>query len=240
MRQSTSKKHIQFGEPQSVVDHLHDVISAFLQKRPHLSINGISKKCRVSEPTLRRIMSKRVKTAPQLTTLLDLLTFISQTTSVREIVNKYPGPIADFILEQMPSLHEVDQDFSNDLNEELRDPVKFLIYQLSLHAAGVSEDQVGRLYGNHGLQLMHELVEKAFLVPDQNVFRARAKTFNHSPQDFVRHFKTMAEFIKPDKYQSRKPLNPSFSTLSESLTPEAYEKVRRLQSQLERKVQKNH
>ncbi len=223
----------------SLVDHVQVVVSAYLKKRPHLSVNGISKKCNVSEPTLRRIMSKKVKTTPQITTLLDILTFVAQTTSVREIVKMYPGPIADYLSDAMPYLEEFDQDYSNAINDEIKDPVKYLIYKLALNHSGVKEDKVVELYGNHGLQLLNELVEKGFIVrSDDKVCRASCKSFSGSHDDFIRNFKVVADFIKPHKLRNRKPLNPYFVNMSDSLTPEAYDQIRRLLSKTDKKVRK--
>jgi hypothetical protein len=223
----------------SVVEHLRSVLQQYLQKRPHLSVNGISKRCSVSEPTLRRIMSQKVKTTPQITTLLDTLTFISQTSSVRAIVAMYPGPIADHLKEAMPYLDEFDQDYSNEINEELRDPVKYLIYKLALNHAGVSEDKVIELYGNHGLRLLNDMIEKGYIkkTPNQRC-RAKVKTNSSSHQDFVRNFKAVADFIKPNKLRHRKPFNPYFVNMSDSLTPEAYEQIRRILGKTDKKLRK--
>lgn len=225
--------------PQSVVEHLRVVVHHYLEKRPHLSINGISKKCSVSEPTLRRIMSGKVKTVPQITTLLDILTFVANTTQVRELVKRYPGPIADHLLETMPYLEDVDQDYSTALNEELKDPIKYLIYKMSLNHCGVTERKIAELYGKHGLQLLQDLTEKGYIQHSpENIFRAKARVYGGSHKDFVKNFKLIADFIKTDKLQNRKPLNPYFVNMSDSLSVEAYDKIRRLQSQLDKKIRK--
>lgn len=222
-----------------MVEHLRAIIADYLKKRPHLSVNGISKKCSVSEPTLRRIMSKKVKTTPQITTILDILTFVSHTSSVREIVKMYPGPVGDYLAEAMPYLEEFDQDYSNAINDEIKDPVKYLIYKLSLNHAGLSESKLIELYGNHGLQLLQDMVEKGFIQQtEEGVYRAKAKTFGGSHDDFVRNFKAVADFIKPNKLRNRKPLNPYFVNASDSLTPEAYDQIRKLLGKTDKKIRK--
>lgn len=225
--------------PETVVDHVREIVGAYLKKRTHLSINGISKKCAVSEPTLRRIMSGKVKTSPQVTTLLDILTYISGTTSVRNIVEMYPGPIAEFFTSAMPHLDEFDQEYSNALNDELQDSVKYLIYKLSLNHCGVREEKIRELYGNHGIQLLKEMMEKGYIKEDSDgACRATARSFAGSHAQFVRNFKAVADFIKPDKFRHRKPLNPYFVNMSDSISPEAYEQIRRLQKSLNNKIRK--
>lgn len=223
--------------PKTVVDHLQLVIIDFLKRKPHLSINGISKKCNVSEPTLRRIMTGRVKTLPQVTTLLDILTYLANTSSIREIVRQYPGPIGDFLKEAMPFLEEFDQDYSNALNLELKNPIKYVIYKLAINHIGVTEQKVMELYGNHGLQKLTELMEAGFIYKDaNNVCRAKAKSFSGTYADFVRNFKVIADYIKPEKHKNRKALNPFFVNCSDSLNAEAYEKIARLQRSTQRKI----
>ena len=222
---------------ETVVDHLRMVVEDYLARRPHLSVNGISKKCNVSEPTLRRIMSGKVKTIPKTTTILDILSYILNTTSVREIVNSYPGPIAEFLQDAMPFIVEFDQEYSNIINEELQDPIKYLIYKLAVNTGGVREDKVTQLYGTHGLQLLQDMMEKGFIEQkDAGVFQAKATSFKSSNDQFVKNFKAVADFIKPNKFRSRKPLNPFFVNCSESLSPEAYEKILRIQKKSQKKI----
>ncbi len=236
LSEADSKNSLE-DENNAVVEHVRLVVTEYLKRRPHLSVNAISKRCNVSEPTLRRIMTRKVKTIPQITTLLDILTFISDTSSVREIVKIYPGPIADHLSEAMPYLEDLDQDYSNAVNEEIKDPVKYIIYKLSLNSNGVTVAKVRELYGNHGIHLLKDLIEKDFVYQDDfGICRARCKTFAGSHDEFVKNFKVAAEFIKPQKLQNRKPLNPYFVNMSESITPEAYEQIRRLQRKLDKKV----
>lgn len=225
--------------PQDVVSHVRHVVAQYLAARPQLSVNGISKKCGVSEPTLRRIMGGKIKTVPQVTTILDILTYIAGTNSVREVKAMYPGAIADFLSDAMPFLDNVDQDYSNALNEQLKNPVKYLIYKLSANHNGVSEDKIVELYGNHGLQQLKEMVLAGFICSDENrVCHANAKSFSTSYDDFVSNFKIVADFIKPSKHRNRKTLNPFFVNASESLSPEAYEQIVRLQRQTQKKIRK--
>lgn len=222
---------------EEVMNHIREVVGQYLKERPQLSVNGLSKKCNVSEPTLRRIMTNKVKTIPQITTLLDVLTYVSQTTSVRKLVSLHPGPIAEYLIESMPYLEEFDQEYSGAINEELKDPVKYLIYKLALNTSGVSENKIIELYGNHGLQLLNDMIDKGFIERDKNLnCRAQSKTFSSSHSDFVRNFKVVADFIKTEKLRNRKPYNPYFVNVSESLSPEAYDKIRRIQSKMDKKI----
>jgi hypothetical protein len=224
-------------KPGGVVEHLREVITAYLKKRPQLSVNGISKKCNVSEPTLRRIMSLKIKTIPQVTTLLDILTFVTGTDSIQEIVKKYPGPIADYLKEGLPHIEEVDREYSNAVNEMLQDPIKYLIYKLSLNHSGVTQEKILELFGRHGEQLAEEMIAGGFIAKDgSGRLRSKVKSFHGSFNNFVRHFKAVADYIKPHKHHNRRPLNPFFVNCSDSVNAEAYEKIARLQRQTQKKI----
>jgi hypothetical protein len=225
------------SKPTNLIEHLKIIINQYLKTHPHLSVNAISKKSNVSEPTLRRIVSGRIKTLPQITTVLDILTFLSNTNSLREIVKMYPGPIGEYLLEAMPHLEQIDQDYSNQLNEELKNPIKYLIYKLAINSMGVTAEKITELYGNHGIQLLNEMINSGFIYKDQDeVFRTQVKSFSSNHGDFVRNFKLVADFIKTNKHRNRKPLNPFFVNASESITPEAYEQISRLQRSTQKKI----
>ena len=227
-----------FG-PQTVVEHVRQVVASYLEKRPHLSVNGISKRCNVSEPTLRRIMSGKVKTTPQTTTILDILTYVAGSTSVREIAHKYPGPISEHLNDVVGQLDSFDREYSNKINDELKDPVKYLIYKLAINSSGVSEKKIVELYGNHGMNLLNELIDKDLIVRDENGHcRTRAGAYKSSDEDFIRNFKVVADFIKPHKYRNRMPMNPLWVNLSESINVETYQKLMRLQRNTVRKMRK--
>lgn len=230
-----SDKNSETSSP--LLSQLRQIILDYLALRPHLSVNAVSKKTGVSEPTLRRIVSQKIKTEPQISTVLDLLTYVSGVTSVRELVKIYAGPVADYINESVPFLDEMDKDYSNQINEELKNPIKYLIYKLALNASGVSEEKIIQLYGNHGFQLLNEMIECGLLHRDQQrVCRTVAQSFSSSYEDFVRNFKLVADFIKPYKSQSRQKLNPLFVNFSESISPQAYEELSKLQKKTLKKM----
>lgn len=226
-----------WDESQKVMENLREAINIYLSRHPHLSVNGLSKKCGVSEPTLRRILSDKVKTLPQVSTLLDILTYIGKTSSVRKVVENHQGAIGNYIKKAMPYLDEIDSEYSSRVNEELKDPVKYLIFKLSLNSTGVSEDKIRELYGTHGIKLLAEMIEAEIIVKTANgICRTHTKSYSSSNTDFVRNFKVVADFIKTNKYRNRKPYNPLQVNCSESISLDAYEKIVRLQRKTQKKI----
>ena len=197
-----------------------------------------SKKCGISEPTLRRILSQKIKTDPQISTVLDILTYISRESSVRRIVEMYDGPLAKYISDNMLVLSEVDQDYSKKLNEELKNPIKYLVYKLSVNASGVSKEKVRNMFGEHGVGLLNELVEGNYAIKNEKDGRyySCARGLQGSFENFVLHFKATADFIKPHKLNSRRPLNPFFINTSDSINKDTYEKILKMQRKHQRKI----
>jgi transcriptional regulator with XRE-family HTH domain len=227
------------GDSQDLLGQIQSLVESYLKSHSHLSVNSLSKKCGVSEPTLRRILSGKVKTVPQVSTLLDILTYLDKTVSVRKIVSLHPGPIADYLRKAMPYLEEIDSEYSGRVNEELKDPVKYLIFKLALNSSGVLESKIQELYGTHGIKLLQEMVEAEIIVKTANgICRTKTKSYNSSSKDFVRNFKVVADFIKTNKFRNRKPYNPLHANCSESIHLDAYESIVRLQKKTQKKIRK--
>ncbi len=220
----------------SVVEHLQFVISDYLERKPHLNLSGISKKCSVSEPTLRRIMKGQIKTLPTVTTVLDILTYISNEKKPSKIIKLYPGPIADFLKETTPYVDDCDTDYNIELNRILKNPVKYLTYKLASNSSGVSEDKVRELFGSLGVKSLFSMVDKGYLTQKGKYYYSSSKSFTSNHTDFVENFKTVADFIKPEKLSPRSRVNPFFRNFSNSVTPEAYEEIVKIQKKAMTKI----
>lgn len=224
---------------QAVIEQLCQAIESYLKRRPHMSLNGIAKRCNVSEPTLRRIMARKVKTLPQVTTLLDILTYVSDTQSIQSLIRQYPGPIADFLSEGLPQINEIDQEYSNEINRLLGDPTRYLIFKLSLNHSGVRLSKIEEMFGRHGLKLLREMIEAGHIREENGgLCRAQVGTYYGSHDLFVRQFKAVADYIKPQSHQNRRPLNPLFVNWSDSINAKAYEQIVRLQRATQKKIAK--
>lgn len=213
-----------------VTEHLQTVLKEYLSQHPQLSVNAMSKRCNVSEPTLRRIVSGKVKTEPHITTLLDILSHISGTSSVIEITQRFAGPISEYILESMPYVTETKPDYSSDVNNELKHPTKYLIYKLAVNQAGLTKEKLVELFGNHSVLLVDEMVSSGLLQRDEyGTIKTVSKTLTSSNDDFVRNFKLVADFIKPEKAFGGRELGPLFVNCSDSINAEAYNKIIEIQ-----------
>jgi len=119
-------------EHEAVLVQLRDVLVKYLESRPHLTLNGLSKRCAVSEPTLRRIRKGQVKTIPSVSTIFELLSYLSGETQAKKIMACYPGPLQEYLSFKAQAIEDFQKiEFSDFLSVALKDPVKYVIYKLA-------------------------------------------------------------------------------------------------------------
>ena len=211
--------------------HLKSVIDAYIGSSKYLSVSGFSKKCGVSEPTIRRILTGKIKTLPQASTVLDILSYISGETSARSLVEKYPGPIAEYLKDRIPQLQWFDPVYNPQLNRELENQVKYIIFKLSLNDSGVTLDKVKELYGQMGENYLNEMVQKGFIAKEGETYRSVFESFSADLAQFVNHFKATADFIKVSASSSlQDSLKPVIANYSWEVSKEQYKKIQKVQT----------
>ncbi len=227
--QSTNQNIVNAHRASSLLDELQSILQRYLDEKKNLTLNGLSKKCRVSEPTLRRIVKGQVKTVPNVTTVLDILSTVSGEKSPLAIAVKYPGPINDFLRKMIPQIEESKTDFDPGLNAEFRNPTKYLVYKLASNAGGVSEEKISTLFGNQGMVQLKALMDEGHLKIENGVYFAASKNFMGNQKDFVPNFKVMADFIKMNRTYGATNLNPVCANFSDSVSLDAYKKIATIQ-----------
>ena len=220
----------------SLVESLQVILKEYLKQRPQMSLNGLSKKCSVSEPTLRRIMKGQIKTLPNITIVLDILTYINNEKNILKITKTYPGPIADYLKEMLTHSMDCRSDYDISLNNELKNPTKYLIYKLASNTSGVTHQKILDLFGSHGLMFANDLIEKDFIECRENIYFSKSHSFTVGHEDFNDKFKAVSEFIKTQKIESHSTLNPLFVNYSNSVSAEAYKEVISLQRKTLKKI----
>lgn len=193
----------------TLLAELKNVIQNFLDEHQRISLNGLSKRCQVSEPTLRRIMSGKIKTTPTLTTVVDILSTISKEDRLPELVKKYPGVIAETLKEGFSLIADEDTPYQYcaELNEVLRDEQRYLIFKLAANTGGVKRTRVKELFGLIGEQKLDDLIARDLvyekLLGNERVIFTRVEGFSLSNDLFISHFKACANYIdtraKPGK-----------------------------------------
>lgn len=219
---------------------LQKILLDYLDSRPNLSLNGLAKRCAVSEPTLRRIRKGQLKTLPEVTTIIDLLCYVSQENNARKIPELFPGPLAEYLKSKAPVLDlMVKVEVSEELTQTLKDPVKYLIYKRAVNDSGVTLDQVLNLFGSYGEKQLAALIQEGLVTQEGDLYKGENKVFTLSNDVFVEHFKATADFIKPHKLaNSSKNLSPGFANYSSGLNKKAYTEVLNIQRKAMNKIRK--
>lgn len=233
---TTSNENSESIDP--VFAALRAVLAEYLASKPHMSLNSISKKCKVSEPTLRRIHKGQLKTLPNITTTLDILTTISGKTSAAEIAKQYPGPIADFLIKVVPQIEDCQTAYDVDLNAELTNTTQYILYKLSSNYLGVTEDTAQELCGTQGLAALKNLLTKKLINKIGNTYFSNVRNFTVSKGNFVENIKTLAQFIKLRFSVTQPLLNPLLANYSESISIDAYKEIVQIQNKALENIRK--
>ena len=219
---------------------LQEILLAYLESRPNLSINGLAKRCAVSEPTLRRIKKGQLKTLPEITTIIDLLCYISKEKDARKIADHFPGPLSDYLKAYAPQIDAlVEIEVSHTLTQTLRDSTKYIIYKMSVNSMGVSMDKVVDLFGRHGESQLMSLIHDDLVEERNGRYYGKIQYFSLTNDVFVEHFKAVADFIKPHKLSNASnSYSPLFINYSAGLTKKAYKEILRIQRAALKKIRK--
>ena len=218
--------------------HLQDILNQHLADHPRLSINSLAQRCSVSEPTLRRIKNGQLKTLPSISTIMDLLTFLSGQSNTSEILKIYSGPVADFLREKIEFIDSIqDFEYSDTLAKSLRDPVKYMVFKLTCSDSGVRTDKVTELFGEYGKTQLNILTREGFVIDHGTHFKSTIEKFSLPNDMFVEHFKTVANFIKPNKHATAaKSHSPIFANFSNSIHKQAYAEILKVQRAATRRI----
>ena len=221
-----------------VQTHLRQIIQDYLKDHPKLTLNGLSQRCAVSEPTLRRICKGQIKTQPSPTTVLDILSYFCKSNKINIVADSYPGPATEFLKQKMSQVPEVENPtYSEELNEHLQDPINYIIYKLAANSSGVKEEKLINLFGNYGVSKIEELLVKGLIKRKGDSCFAENTNFILSHDLFNNHFKAMADFIKPHKLaNSTRAYSPLFANYSSSVNKHAYASIVRIQRQALKQV----
>lgn len=233
----------QMSEQTSIAAELQTLIKAHLSEHRNLSLNALSKRCRVSEPTLRRIVGGKVKTNPTVNTIVDILSSLSKETNIAKLVELYPGPLADSLKENFGAVigpEKYNYEYSEILNRELKDSERYLIFKLASNSKGVTRAKVRQLFGDRGDQKCDDLINLDLLHEEwkdsQRVLRTKVEGFYLHNDMFKQNFKALADYI--DTRPKLGEQTNLFYNLSESVNEQALRDILNIQRQALKKIVK--
>lgn len=221
-----------------LLEQLQAALLNYMHKRPYLSLSAISRKCRVSEPTLRRVRNQEFRTAPTPSTVVNLLSYISgeSSPSINRLQELYGGAIADYLAEQFSASQDAELETDPELIEALRDNTTYAIFKLCLNTGGVSKKTLQRLFGEAGLYNLESLISQNFVLEKEGRYFAKVEWLA-LPGDLTKEkFAYLAQFIKTSSNDSDPLLSPRHCNYSCAISPSAYKEISKLQSRFLKKV----
>jgi hypothetical protein len=211
-------------------DQLKDIVDNYFNRYPHMSINGLSLKSGVPATTLRRIVNASIKGDPAPHTALNLVSAVTNEKRLSVLVEMYEGPLGKTLNEVFSPYVEMGlkHEYSADLNEELRDSIKYFIYKVSANHNGASVFWVGETFGKLGLDRLAELESAEIVSRQGDSIHASQKDFSLDVHVAARHLPELVKFYKPENIGLGQNL---FYTLSESLNEDGIREIKKIQKE---------
>lgn len=214
---------------------LQDIIEGYFTKYPNMSVNSLASKSGVGASTLRRILNNGLKGDPAPHTVLNIASAVTREKRLSVLITMFDGPLGDLLKEtfspyvEMNMVHEMD----HELNNELRDFTKYMIYKCAANKIGVRSSWVIDHYGKTGLNKMKEMIDRGFLTGGPEIYHAKQKNFSLDLDIATGHLPEMVRFYKPSELEKGKNL---FYTLSESLNDDAIKEIKKIQLEAIHKI----
>ena len=159
---------------------IQDMINDYFSSHPNLSVNALSKRSGVGASTIRRLQAGEIKGDPAPHTVLNLVSAITKEKRLSVLVTLFEGPLGELLREtfspyiELSLPHEVEK----NLNHELSDSLKYIIYKCAANRKGASLTWVMDTFGKLGIDRLEEMVERGFLKGGPEVFHANEKDFS--------------------------------------------------------------
>lgn len=221
----------------TLTEQLQFVVEDYFSRYPHMSVNSLALKSGVGATTLRRLLGGAIKGAPAPHTILNIASAVSNEKRLSVLINKFDGELGEVLEEAFgPYIQEkINHTYSADLNEELKDEIKYFIFKMSANRTGVSWSWVADTFGKIGLDKLKKMKENGLLVAGEKegLYHAKEKNFSLNVSVASKHLARLTSFYKPENVGLGENL---FYSLSESLNAEGIQKVKQIEKEAIQKI----
>ncbi len=219
----------------TVCGQLKEMVNAYLEIHPNVSLNGIAKKSGVGATTIRRIMSDSIKNEPAPHTILNLVSVLTKEKRLFAIIEKAQGPLKKvledtfgvYVTESMPHARV------NELDNVLANPQLFIVYKLAANRVGTSREEILENFGSQGERHIQTLFEKDLICEKDGKIHAIHKDFALDPDVLLRNIPELLKFYKSQEVDQG---NNFLFSMSESLSGEAIQKIKEIQKEALKKI----
>lgn len=211
-----------------LIQSLQAMIGLYMEKNPSLTLNALASRSNVPVTTLRRLMSGQQKNEIAPHSVLNLVSYILREKNLNNLLTKVEASIAEFLRKHFGNFIFASESrvYSLDLNEELKDQTKYLIYKLAANHNGTDLMTIVENFGSHGKKKADEMVKKGLLIEERQRLHAKEKNFSIDLTIAADHLPHLVGFYKPATVAEGK---NTFFSMSESLTYEAIQEIKALQ-----------
>lgn len=219
---------MQVTQENELIQSLQNMISLYLGKNPQLTLNALAGRSNVPVTSLRRLMSGQQKNEIAPHSVLNLVSYILREKNLSDLLLKVDVSISEFLRKHFGHFIFASETrvYNCDLNTELRDQTKYLIYKLAANHNGTDLMTVVDNFGSHGKRKVDEMLNQGLLLMQDERLHAREKNFSLDLRIAADHLPALVQFYKPESMT--KGLN-TYYNMSESLSPEGIQKIKELQ-----------
>jgi hypothetical protein len=226
---------MQVTEENELIQSLQNMISSYMSKNSSLTLNALASRSNVPVTSLRRLMSGQQKNEIAPHSVLNLVSYLLREKSLSLIIEKVDPCISEFLKKHFGNFifASTKNTYNIDLNVELRDQTKYLIYKLAANHNGTDLMTIVENFGSHGKRKADEMIKIGLLLDTEDRLHAREKNFSLDLSIASEHLPALVQYYKPDSIALGR--NTMFS-LSESLTMEAIKSIKVLQRECVMKI----
>lgn len=219
---------MQVCEENELIQSLQNMIAHYMSKNPQLTLNALAQRSNVPVTSLRRLASGQQKNEIAPHSVLNLVSYILREKNLSTLIEKVEPSISEFLKKHFGNFVFAGQKntYNVDLNLELRDQTKYLIYKLAANHNGTDLMTIVESFGSFGAKKVEEMKAKGLLIEEGERLHAKEKNFSLDITIVKEHLPALVGFYKPETMTQG--LNTMFS-MSEALTADAIKEIKALQ-----------
>lgn len=231
------EQEFQVSKIQTVNSELRELLQAYLEKHPKLTVNALAQRAGVPGTTLRRLIQDENKSEVAPHTVLQLVSYLYKEKRISKILEVCPGEIGELLrksFDQFIFSEKSEHKLNADHNELFKDETNYVIYKLAANKFGTSRGEIEAVVGLMGMRKLENLL-KLEVLKEESDGRIHAIEKNFSVDLKLAHqlTHTLVDFYKPERVQDGFNL---FYSLSEGLNEEGIKKVKEIEKDAVKKV----
>lgn len=222
---------MQLSEEKDLIQELKEMIDSYMTRNPQLTLNALAQRSNVPVTSLRRLVAGQQKNEIAPHSVLNIVSYIMREKNLASIIEKTEPAISDFLRKHFGNFVFATggkHTYDCNLNVELKDETKYLIYKLAANHNGTDLMTIVENFGAHGKKKADEMMNDGLLKEEEGRLHAREKNFSLDLSIAAQHLPALVQFYKPATIAQGR--NSMFS-MSESLCMDAISEIKKIQKE---------